>query len=165
MPPFRRTKRDHVEHTYAFKLQVLKWIKAGRNFRLSGKSSTSPRWLCVRGRRRSSISRKMPLFQPCRLLMAGGKDHGAASLQSSSMPCWSGSATCGRRPLRSRSTTRWWWCMPTCKYLVLSMSIVQNEHFALEMLTMRDMPRNRACARVVVYSCIAQNVHIEHIKH
>ncbi len=139
--------------------------RRGRNFPLSGKSSTSPWRLCVRGRRRSSISRKMPLFQPCGLLMAGGKDHGAASIQSSSMPCWSGFVTCSRGPLWSRLTTRWRWHVLTCKYLVLSMSIMQNEHFALEMLTMRDMPRNRACARVVVYSCTMQNTHIEHIGH
>ncbi len=42
MPPFRRTKRDNVEHTYAFKLQVLKWIEVGEKLLELGKELNIP---------------------------------------------------------------------------------------------------------------------------
>ncbi len=42
MPLFRQMKRDHVEHTYAFKLQVLKHIEAGEKLSELGKELNIP---------------------------------------------------------------------------------------------------------------------------
>ncbi len=62
MPPFRRTKRDHVEHTYAFKLQVLKQIEAGEKLSELGKElNIPPMILCMWKKKKEHIQENAAL--------------------------------------------------------------------------------------------------------
>ncbi len=62
MPPFRHTKRDYVEHTYVFKLQVLKWIEAGEKLSALGKElNIPPTTLCTWKKKKQHIQENATL--------------------------------------------------------------------------------------------------------